>query len=301
MTRLQKKCLVGSACFHGLTVVVFLVTAAFRSEPPVTTEQVMTLFSPTIVDSPTRGGNPLPAVRAEAAQPALPAPAAPPPARFTPAPIPPLPVPAGPPKNIVKNTPKPPARETAPVKPSVEPAPKKHEIDVDLTQTTSSKKPSKSTDTAAQSRAAAQAAARAADKKRAQEIADVFAGLDSALHSTEPASKVVALSTGTGGEGGGEAFVNYRTAVFNAYYQAWKTPDGTTHNLAVTDAKIVVQRDGTVSFSEIVNKSGDTAVDRSVQRALDAVRHLPPFPPGALDAERSFIIRFNLEAKQEAG
>jgi TonB family protein len=213
-----------------------------------------------------------------------------------------VPAPAEPPKTTVKNTPKPPARETVPDKPSLEPAPKKHEIDVDLTQDTrSSKKPSKSADNAAESRAAAQSAARAASKKLAQEVANAFAGLDSNLHSTEPASKVVALSTGTGGEGGGEAFVNYRTAVFNAYYQAWKTPDGTTHNLAVTDAKIVIQRDGTVSFSEIVNKSGDTAVDRSVQRALDAVRRLPPFPPGALDAERSFIIRFNLEAKQEAG
>jgi len=28
---------------------------------------------------------------------------------------------------------------------------------------------------------------------------------------------------------------------------------------------------------------------------------LPPFPPNAPDAERSFIIRFNLEAKQDAG
>ena len=170
------------------------------------------------------------------------------------------------------NTPKPPARETVPDKPSLEPAPKKHEIDVDLTQDTrSSKKPSKSADNAAESRAAAQSAARAASKKLAQEVAEAFAGLDSNLHSTEPASKVVALSAGTGGEGGGEAFVNYDTAIFNAYYRAWVTPDGTTHNLAVTDAKIVVQRDGTVTFAEIVNKSGDAAIDRSVQRALSDI------------------------------
>ena len=275
MTRLQKKCLVGSACFHGLTVVVFLVTSAFRSEPPITTEQVMTLYSATIVDSPTHGGEPLPASVRQPSQPALSSPPAQPAARSIPTPTPPAPHPAEPPKTAVAmNTPKPTARNTPAEKPSLEPAPKKHEIDVDLTQDTrSSKKPSKSADNAAESRAAAQAAARAASKKLAQEVANAFAGLDSNLHSTEPASKVVALSTGTGGEGGGEAFVNYDTAIFNAYYRAWVTPDGTTHNLAVTDAKIVVQRDGTVTFAEIVNKSGDAAIDRSVQRALDAVRH----------------------------
>jgi len=44
MTRLQKKCLVGSACFHGLTVAVFLATAAFRSEPAITEGRVLTLI-----------------------------------------------------------------------------------------------------------------------------------------------------------------------------------------------------------------------------------------------------------------
>jgi TonB family protein len=173
---------------------------------------------------------------------------------------------------------------------------------VDLTQDTrSGKKPPKNADTAAQSRAAADAAARAASKKLAQQVAETFAGLDSSVHSTEPSSKVAPLSPGTGGEGGGEAFVNYDTVIFNAYYRAWTTPDVTTHNLADTYAKIIVQRDGTVTFAEIVNKSGDTATDRSVQRALDSVRHLPPFPPGAHDTEQSFIIRFNLKAKQEDG
>ena len=69
-------------------------------------EQVLTLVPGTNCgQSHVGGGNPLPAVRAEAAQPALPAPAAPPPARFTPALIPPLPVPSAPPKDIAKAQP----------------------------------------------------------------------------------------------------------------------------------------------------------------------------------------------------
>ncbi len=264
MTHLQKKCLIGSACFHGLTAVAFLATAAFRSEPAIPQERVLTLVPFRVLDRPGVGGEPAPAVvRPQPSQPAT---------RPTPTtPTPPVPHPAEPPKTVSRSTPKPPPRNPAAEKPAPEPPAKKHQIDVDLTQVThSNKTPSRSNESSAQ--------AREADKKR-QEIADIFAGLDSTLHSKEPASKVVDFSSV--GEGGGEAFVNYRTAVFNAYYQAWKTPEGTTHNLAVTDAKIVVQRDGTVTLSEIVNKSGDTAVDRSVQRALDAVRHLPPFPPGA--------------------
>jgi hypothetical protein len=40
-----------------------------------------------------------------------------------------------------------------------------------------------------------------------------------------------------------------------------------------------------------------------VQRALDQVerQRLPPFPPNAEDSQRTFTIRFDLEAKQSAG
>ena len=105
------------------------------------------------------------------------------------------------------------------------------------------------------------------------------------------------------GEGGGEAFVGYRTAIFNAYYQAWKPPEGTTRRSASADVRIVVARNGDLLSSEIVTKSGDSAVDQSVQRALDQVERqkLPPFPTGAEDTPRTFLIRFDLEAKQSAG
>ena len=56
MTRLQTKCLIGSALFHGLTVVVFLATAAFRSAPTVTGDQVLNLIPAKILDDPGFGG-----------------------------------------------------------------------------------------------------------------------------------------------------------------------------------------------------------------------------------------------------
>jgi outer membrane biosynthesis protein TonB len=105
------------------------------------------------------------------------------------------------------------------------------------------------------------------------------------------------------GEGGGEAFVNYRTAIFNAYFHAWKTPETAAHNKAVANVKIVVARNGDVLSSDIVTKSGDADVDKSVQRALDQVERekLPPFPSSSQDTVRTFILRFDLEAKQSAG
>jgi TonB family protein len=286
MTRLQKKCLVGSACFHGLTVAVFLVTAAFRSEPVITEGRVLTLIPTRILDRPGIGGEP--AAIAAKFQPPQPATPPAPPATSPP------PHPADLAKPLARTTPKPPAPSTPSEKPAPQSAPSRRGIKVDLTPVSRSTKPApKPSESAAQARAAAQEASR----QRAQEISNIFAALDSNVLSKDPKQNVVALA----GEGGGEAFVNYGTAVINVYYRAWKTPDDTTHKLAVADVKIVVLRYGTVVSSEFVNKSGDAGIDRSVQRALDAVKQLPPFPPNAPDAERSFIIRFNLEAKQDAG
>ena len=105
------------------------------------------------------------------------------------------------------------------------------------------------------------------------------------------------------GEGGGDAFVNYRDAVFSAYYHAWKTPEASAKNMAVADVKIVVSRNGDVLSSDFVTKSGDAAVDKSIQRALDQVERekLPHFPSASSDDERTFFLRFDLQAKQSAG
>lgn len=316
MTRLQTKCLFGSACFHGLTVVVFLATAAFRSEPTITEEQVLTLVNIPILDRPGVGGEPPPVVKPQptpaAAQPAAPqtppqpAPPTPPtpqtqtPTPPTPSRAQPPPAPATPPKPVTATTARQPDAKPAPTKPAPGPSPTRRAINVDLTQVTSStKSPSRS---AAAAAAAAAAAQTAINKQLAQEIAGTYAALGSSVQSKAAAVAVVPLP-GEGGSGGGEAFVNYRTAIFNAYYQAWKTPESTTRRTALADVRIVVARNGDIISSEFVSKSGDSSVDQSIQRALDLVERqkLPPFPAGAEDTPRTFIIRFNLEAKQSAG
>jgi TonB family protein len=171
---------------------------------------------------------------------------------------------------------------------------------VDLSDSAlSTRTPSRNSDSAAQARAAEQALAaeQAANNKRMQqEIAGTFAALDSSIHSKDSSVKMATLP----GEGGGEAFVSYDNVVFNAYYNAWR-PEVATRRLPVAVVKIVVSRNGSITSSEFVTKSGDPMLDRSVQRALDAVKDLPPFPPNATAAERSFIITFDPKALQSAG
>jgi len=58
-----------------------------------------------------------------------------------------------------------------------------------------------------------------------------------------------------------------------------------------------VARDGSILSAEIVSRSGHREMDRSVDQALRLVSKLPPFPESARDSERTFLIRFNLEAK----
>jgi hypothetical protein len=279
MTRLGKKCLLGSAFFHGLTVAVFLATAAFRTAPPPPTgEQVLTLVPGTrIVDTPTIGGGPAPA----------PAPA---------------PIPAAPPRQAPQPSPAPRRSDPTPAVPRAvpDPAPQAHHITPTFTPAAPSpRSPSRNAESSTPTHTASQTAPREDATKRAQEIKDAFASLGSSVRGRDTPVTVVPLP----GDGGGDAFVNYRDAVFSAYYHAWKTPEASTRNTAVADVKIVVSRNGDVLSSDFVSKSGDPEVDKSVQRALDQVERqkLPRFPAESSDDERTFLLRFDLQAKQSAG
>jgi TonB family protein len=283
MTRLQKKCFAASVSAHGLLGVVLLVTAAFRSEPAVTDTPVLTIFSPRILDRPGSGGEPpavaipQPVATASSPPPSEPAP----PLRSTP----PL-------RAVERNALKLRADNTASEKPSTsaKPAVKPHEVIPDLTRATRGTAPAKQTDSSANP-------ARSASDARSEEIARTFAELGSKIRDSAAKATVVTLP----GEGGGEAFAGYETVIYNAYYHAWKPPEDATSSQASADVKITVARDGSVLSAELVGPSGDAAIDRSVQRALDAVKQLPPFPATSQDTQRSFKIRFNLLAKQSSG
>ena len=295
MNRLEKKCLIATAGFHLLLVLVLLFGAAFftsRSKPDDT--KVLDVIPANLIDAAFSSG-------VKNAQPPAPTPIVKPP---EPIPQPPQPVPVvtPPPKPVV--TPPEPVKQLdpEPVKPRkltpddlkplnpvekmTKPAPKKPEIS--LTPVVR-KIPIVTPDTSA--------ADTARETKRLQD--QRRKAFQSAARSIKEnaASATTVEMPGTGSV----SYANYASAVKSIYEQAWMPPDDTASDDANTRVTVTIGRDGTVISSRILNPSGDSRVDSSVRRTLDRVTFVAPFPDGAKEKERTFIINFNLKAKRLLG
>jgi TonB family protein len=94
---------------------------------------------------------------------------------------------------------------------------------------------------------------------------------------------------------------NYAIAVKEKYQKAWALPDDTSDNDAIAKVSVTIGKDGAVISAHILVPSGDANVDASVQRTLDNVSFVAPFPDGAKEKEKTFIINFNLKAKRMNG
>jgi outer membrane biosynthesis protein TonB len=291
MNRVQKKCLIASLALHGLLGVILLVGPAFLSSNPKRSDQsTLEVIPSRIVDSLfSGGGNPN---------------AKPPAAQRVTEPPPPAPTP-----QIKEQA----VEERQPVvektKPDVveKPTPQKPGIKV---STTLVKRPSeKDKDEKARTDAEAKAKAQAEAKERAKAEADArrraARQLESRLNSAFD-SLSQNLSSGTTIEPlgpGGEAYADYGQVVKSYYDQAWIDPEDVSEDAATVNVKVVIRRDGTVIADPIQKRSGIPTLDRSVQNALDRVRlrGLPPFPEGAKESQRIYIINFNLKAKRLVG
>jgi TonB family protein len=106
--------------------------------------------------------------------------------------------------------------------------------------------------------------------------------------------KTVAVPLGDGGA----AYVHYGSLVAEKYKQAVyaSRPQGDEDAIAVI--RIVVIRNGMVKDSDWVRKTGNSVLDKAVDRAMKDVRVLPRFPDGATDNERTFTINIGFEAKR---
>lgn len=310
MTRLQKKCLLFSLSMHGLLLVVVVASSAFRSKPEPQEMQILTMLPANIVDRPgAGGGSPQPAV----AQ-ALPQPKPAPPVVQQP---PPRPQPVQKPEPVAP-TPKPepsfiqrlfhptPVKETPeplPIDRSGESAPKSsrtrppHEVVPTFDPVKPSRTRVKPTEETAESAEATARERARAEARRLRNIDSAMEKLARNVSRSGAAGTVVSMP----GQGGGAAFVGYETYIYNRYYHAWTAPDSVANTAAATFVKIVVARDGSILSAEIMTPSGERSLDRSVERVLREVTKLPPFPAGATDDQRSFVIRFHLENKEGSG
>ncbi len=291
---LERKCLLVSAATHATLLGVLVTGAGFISppRPPTLPEDLAILdFIPDIlVDQPVvGGGSPAPA-------PSTPAPAPPPPVAAeikTSAPIEP---PPAKPVKVEKPAPKPPEPEPpTPSETGTKPPPKKHVVQPNLTPVIK-KAPEVKQPTKEEREAAAAAEAQRLAQVRQSRINQAVSGLAGRLSS----STSVTMPGGPGS--GGASYASYSLFVKSVYQWAWRPPAELTDDSATATARVVIARDGTVLSARIETPSGVPALDRSVRAALDRVTTIGrPFPEGAKDDQRTFLIDFNLKAKEFTG
>ena len=287
MNRLQKKCLVAAAGTHLLIVVAVLCSGFITSKPKVDDSQVLDVIPAQLIDALANSG-------VKGAKPPPPAPPVKPPEPQQPQPEPPKqPVkivePPTPPEKIQ------PEDEKPVVKPEIEkPKPKEHVIKPDLT-VVKRDKPKVVDNSAAEAKKAAEEAAKEA-KRLADARAKAFQRAARSIKDNASSATTVEMR----GESS-VSYANYALAVKSIYDRAWTSPENITKDDAVTEATVTISRDGQVISSRITRRSGDASLDASVQRALDRVSFVAPFPDGATDSERTFTIFFNPQVRRLLG
>jgi TonB family protein len=301
MTRLQKKCFMFSAGMHGLLLVVLVASSAFSAKPAVESQPILTMIPANIVDRATAmpaGATPRPQPAPPAFQPPQPAPQV----VLPPPPVPPTvtqpPAPSFFHRLFHPDTPRE-TTEPLPLDKEGESTPKPtrkkpHEV---VPTFTPAKEVAKNKKIQAEDAEAESAAARHTQNRRLKEIARTLGDVARTVKTSGAPGTAVDMP----GQNDGPAFADYKTVIYNYYYHAWVVPDSVANNLAATDVKIVVARDGTILSSEIINRSGERALDTSVERVLRVVTKLPPFPAASQDQERTFLLRFDLTAKEGSG
>jgi TonB family protein len=120
---------------------------------------------------------------------------------------------------------------------------------------------------------------------------------ESLLKDVSPGTSLEMIGPG----GGGEVYASYDQVVRSIYWHAWVPPEDTASDETIVKATVTIASDGAVLSARIIKPSRDASVDKSVQRTLDNVTFIRPFPEGAKDKQRTYTINFNLKAKRLAG
>ena len=288
MNRLQKKCLITTAGFHLLVVTLVCCSGffTFTRKPKPDDTQPVTVIPANLIDAELSSG-------VKGAQP--PPPTAPTPPQPVQQPTPPQPKPPEPKPEPVKQPDPVPVKpqkltpdDLKPVDPTpkpVKPVPEKPKINLTMV-TRSVPKVTDTREADAQREAAKEAKRRATAIARA--LKDINSHVSTDTKIDMPGNGVV-------------SYANYDSVVKSIYTQAWTPPDDTASDDANTKVAVTIASDGTVISAHILNPSGDARVDASVQRTLDRVKFVAPFPDGAKEKERTFKINFNLKAKRMLG
>ena len=278
MNRLQKKCLIGTVGIHLLLLTILIVGPAFfNREPKLDNSQILDVIPANLVDAAVNYG-------VQNARPPTPTPVTAPQQPMQPIPLPPkivtppAPTPAPSLLDRVKDYFTPP-KPTPTVKPDLTPAdrptkPQQDNIKISLTKV---------------SRTSQKHSAQQPDNSRA--INSAVRSLSHQLSS----STTVSMPEGSSAEA-----ASYASVVKSVYEQALRPnlPDHVASNDENTKVSITVSSDGTVVSSRIISSSGDPGWDAAVQRTLDQVTTIAPFPDGATEKERHYTLSFNPEVEK---
>jgi len=275
MNRLQKKCFIGTAGIHLLLFIILIVGPAFFNQQPKADDtQVLDVIPANLVDAAVSSG-------VKNAQPPPPTPVqpqppqpqqqyAPPPPRIVqpPAPAPtPTPVPAPTFLEKVERylAPKP----TPSVTPDMTPTDRTtksqdNNIKINLKKVTRTSVPMD-------------------NQSNARDINRELRTLKSSLSSS---TKIDLPGTGQ------VASASYGAVVISVYNNAWQSPAGMAADNVNVLFKVTIARDGTVISAHIVTPSGDPNVDAAIQRMLDRVTFIAPFPESMTENEKTYPINF---------
>jgi TonB family protein len=300
MTRLSKKCFLFSAGMHGALLLILVASSAFRSKPHNTELPILPMIPANIVDGATSVSG-----SRTAPQPAPPAPVQAPVAPPVPQPTPPRPQPVvertvpvlpTPKREVPRERVEPQHSDEGELPP---PKPVKHRP-VKTREIVPTFDPVNPRTARKISHDQAEEESHNTQRERNRRLNRIASALN-AMATEVKHSGAAGTAVDMPGQADGPAFADYKTVIYNVYHQRWIVPDSTGSTTAATDVKIIVSRDGSILSAEIINPSGDRALDRSVDRVLQAVRQLPPFPAGAQEAQRTFLLRFDLESKEGSG
>ena len=258
MNRLQRKCVIATAGIHLLLLLVLVFGSAFFTPRPKPDDTQLLDVIPSNLIDAAFSSG------VRNATPPAPAPV------MVPPPLPAPPTPA------VQPAPKPPVKPAPDLTPVEKPAKSQpHKIQPDLTPTVRTA-PKDSTRTANP-----QQTARAITTA----IRNLKKNLSPGTTIDMPGNSSV-------------AYANYASVVKSIYDRAWTLPDSIANDDENVKVTVTIASDGTVISAHVIERAGDAPVDNSVQRTLDRVTFIAPFPEGATEKERTYTINFNPKAKR---
>ena len=280
--RLQKKCFIASTGFHLFLLMILLFGSAFlSSDKPRPDLQMLDVIPVKIIEAPFVGGG-SPNVK-------------PPPPADQPQPPEPTPV--------TQPTPPPLKQDEAPPKPEPKVVTRDRDA-LDNEKPTKADKPKINLKTVTRPKNGETAKNSSTNKTSdSKETSKEIAALQSALRSLK---QNLSSATEVGIQGpGGEAYAGYENVIQSIYQHRYDqellTAGDVGTQVVEVEVEVIIARSGSVLSARLTKPSGNAAMNRVVQRVLERVGYIAPFPEGAKDSQRTFNIIFELKPKKAIG